>query len=122
MEVKVASQGRQALRNSNDIKRISAEGNEANIQTENISNVKKTDFKPVTVDDAKKAVDRVNKILEDKTTHLEYDEDKNFKSVMIMKVVDNTTNEVLREIPSKQIMDLIAQFSEMAGLVINKKA
>ena len=122
MEVKVASQGRQALRNSNDIKSISTEGNEVNIQTENISNLKKTDFKPVSVDDAKKAVDKVNKILEDKTTHVEYDEDKNFKSVMIMKVVDNKTNEVLREIPSKQIMDLIAQFSEMAGLVINKRA
>jgi flagellar protein FlaG len=41
---------------------------------------------------------------------------------MIMKVVDNNTHEVVNQIPSKQVMDMIAQFSEMAGLVLDKKA
>ncbi|WP_026881230.1 flagellar protein FlaG [Clostridium akagii] len=121
MDVKVTSQGGQNSYDINDSNGASNQGNETSIQSMNKSDAKNTEFKPVSVDDAKKAVDKVNKLLEDKTTHVEYQEDANFKSVMVMKVVDNTTNEVLREIPSKQIMDLIAQFAEMAGLVLDKK-
>lgn len=121
MDVKVSGQGRQTLRSTNDINGINLEGNRTNIEIKNAGNVKTSEQKPVSVDQAKRAVDKVNKILEDKTTHVEYDEDKDFKSVMIMKVVDNKTNEILREIPSKQIMDLIDTFAEMAGLVIDKK-
>ncbi len=124
MEIKGSSQGRQNLGNTNDIKSGITQGTAINVETKNVSDTKKSksESESVTSADAKKAVDKVNKLLEDKTTHLEYEEDKNFKSVLIMKVVDNNTHEVLSEIPSKQIMDLIAQFAEMAGLVLDKKA
>lgn len=120
MEVKGSSQGRQALVNTNDIKGSSTEAT-TSIESKDIGNVKNSEQNTVSLGDAKKAVDKVNKLLEDKTVHVEYSEDANFKSVMIMKVVDNKTNEVLREIPSKQIMDLIERFAEMTGVVINKK-
>jgi flagellar protein FlaG len=71
---------------------------------------------------AKKATDKINKLLEDTQTHIEYDQDKNFKQVMVMKVIDNNTHQVVNQIPSKQILDMIAQFCEMAGLILNKKA
>lgn len=121
MEIKGSSQGRQNLGSPSDIKTGSTQEATTDGEIKNVSGTKNSKSEQVTSADAKKAVDKVNKLLEDKTTHLEYEEDKNFNSVLIMKVVDNNTHEVLSEIPSKQIMDLIAQFAEMAGLVLDKK-
>lgn len=70
----------------------------------------------------KKAVDVVNDLLKDKSTHIEYEQDENFKNTTIVKVVDNVTKQVVNEIPSKKILDMVAQFCEMAGLIVNKKA
>lgn len=72
--------------------------------------------------DAKKAAEVVNRLLENKSVHIEYEQDSDFKYIMIMKVVDNDTNQVINEIPSKKILDMVAQFCEMAGLIVNKKA
>lgn len=71
---------------------------------------------------AKKAADKANEFLKDKNTHIEYEQDKTFKQVMIMKVVDNNTRNVINEIPSKQFLDMIVDFSAMGGLILNKKA
>jgi Uncharacterized flagellar protein FlaG len=76
----------------------------------------------VTVKDAQKAIDKLNKLLEDSSTHIEYEQDNTFKYVMIMRVVDNNTKQIIKEIPSKKILDMVAQFCEMAGFVLDKKA
>lgn len=122
MEVKVSSQGRQNLYNVNDNSGISTQDTQENVKI-NVSETNSIDKdKGVTVEEAKKATEKINKLLEDKSTHIEYEQDKDFKSVMIMKVVDNNTKQVLNEIPSKQILDMISQFCQMAGLVLDKKA
>lgn len=122
MEVKVSSQGRQNLYNVNDNSGISTQDTQENVKI-NVSETNSIDKdKGVTVEEAKKATEKINKLLEDKSTHIEYEQDKDFKNVMIMKVVDNNTKQVLNEIPSKQILDMISQFCQMAGLVLDKKA
>lgn len=38
-----------------------------------------------------------------------------------VRVVDNVTNEVIKEIPSKKMMDIVASFYERIGIIIDKK-
>ncbi len=41
---------------------------------------------------------------------------------VMVKIVDKDTGEVLNEIPPKKILDLLASFSKMTGILVDKKA
>lgn len=70
----------------------------------------------------KNSVDKINKLLEDKSTHLVYEAHDSFKHDIIIKIVDNKTNEVVREIPPRKLLDMVAKLCELAGVFINQKA
>ncbi|WP_234119607.1 flagellar protein FlaG [Clostridium hydrogenum] len=128
MDVKLLSQGGQNSYNLDSNVNISAQQAQANydnsLQGNNDLGADSTKSKnqPISAVDAKKAADKVNELLKDKATHIEYEPDKNFSQVMIMKVVDNSSNEVVNEIPSKQFLDMVASMCEINGLILNKKA
>ena len=67
------------------------------------------------------AVKKINKFLDGEGIHVQY-EKHDVLNQMIIKVIDNTTNEVIKEIPSKKILDMVAKMCEMAGILVNKKA
>jgi len=69
----------------------------------------------------KNAVSKINKILEGEGTHLQYEKHEVLNE-MIIRVIDNNTNEVIEEIPSKKILDMVAKMCEMAGILVDKKA
>ena len=69
----------------------------------------------------KNAVSKINKFLEGEGTHLQY-EKHDVLNQMIVKVIDNNTNEVINEIPSRKILDMVAKMCEMAGILVDKKA
>lgn len=69
----------------------------------------------------KKAVDKLNKFLEDDRTHAEYEVHDKLKDIMI-KIVDDKTGEVIQEIPPKKILDMVAKMCEMVGIIFDKKA
>ena len=71
--------------------------------------------------EVKNAVSKINKLLEGQGSHLQY-EKHDVLSQMIIKVIDNNTNEVIKEIPSKKILDMVAKMCEMAGILMYKKA
>jgi len=71
--------------------------------------------------EVKSAVSKINKFLEGESTHLQYEKHDVFNE-MIIKVIDNNTNEVINEIPSRKILDMVAKMCEMAGILVNKKA
>lgn len=122
MDVRSLSHGGQSLNELNDNSVYNAEGIQSTKTDDNVSSIKTEKNDSISVQDAKKATEKINKLLEDKSTHIEYEADKDFKQVIIMKVVDNDTNKVLNEIPSKQILDMVAQFCEMAGILLDKRA
>jgi len=86
--------------------------------TENNNSQSKSENKEKEI---KSAVIKINKFLEGETTHLQY-EKHDVLNEMIVKVVDNNTNEVLREIPLRKILDMVAKMCEMAGVLVDKKA
>ncbi|WP_123053466.1 flagellar protein FlaG [Clostridium sp. JN-1] len=77
--------------------------------------------KSVEEKDVKKAVDKFNKLLEDKSTHLEYEVYGKFKDIVV-RVVDDSTKDVIQEVPPKNIIDMIDKFCEMAGMFVDKRA
>lgn len=77
--------------------------------------------KKVSEKEVSKAVDKLNKLLEDTDTHVEYEVHKELKDIMI-KIVDNKTNRVIQEIPPKKILDMVAKLCELAGVLLDKRA
>ena len=71
--------------------------------------------------EVKNAVSKINKVLEGEGTHLQY-EKHDVLNEMIIRIIDNNTNEVIKEIPSKKILDMVAKMCEMAGILVDKKA
>ena len=69
----------------------------------------------------KNAVGKINKLLEGQSTHLQY-EKHDVLNQMIIKVIDDNTSQVIEEIPSRKILDMVAKMLEMAGILIDKKA
>lgn len=67
------------------------------------------------------AVTKINKFLEGDGTHLQYEKHDVFNQ-MIIKVIDNNTNQVINEIPSKSVLDMVAKMCEIAGILVDKKA
>ena len=71
--------------------------------------------------EVRNAVSKINKVLEGEGTHLQY-EKHDVLNQMIIRVIDDYTNEVIKEIPSKKILDMVAKMCEMAGILVDKKA
>ena len=71
--------------------------------------------------EVKNAVKKINKFLDGDGTHVQY-EKHDVLNEMIVRVIDNNTNEVIKEIPSKKILDMVAKMCEMAGVLVDKKA
>lgn len=71
--------------------------------------------------DLANAVDKLNKFLEDNKTHAEYEVHEKLNDIMI-KIVDDKTGDVIKEIPPKKILDMVAKMCEMVGALFDKKA
>lgn len=100
---------------------VQTDNTPGNLENDSQNSGTSSDNGGISQEAAKKATDKINKLLEDTSTHIEYEQDKNLKQVMIMKVVENGTNKVLREVPSKQVLEMLSDFSRITGLLINGK-
>lgn len=75
---------------------------------------------PVNEKVVSEAVDRMNKALEGSSRRFEYSVHEKTHGIMI-KVIDERTGDVIREIPPKKILDMIANMMEMAGLLVDER-
>ena len=41
---------------------------------------------------------------------------------IMVKIIDNQTDEVIKEIPSEKILDMVAKLCEMVGILVDEKA
>jgi flagellar protein FlaG len=126
MEVNSTSQGRQlsldaAVSGSNIQQNYNSSGSTIDLEIVKIFNDENNVDKPVTEENVKKAVDKFNPLLEENDTHFEYEMYGKFKDT-VLKLVDNNTKKVIKEIPPKNIIDMVNKFCELAGLFVNKKA
>lgn len=66
------------------------------------------------------AVNKVNKMLEGTSRRFEYSIHDKINGIMV-KVIDESTGKVIREIPPKKILDMVANMMEMAGLLVDER-
>lgn len=79
------------------------------------SRAKKADEKEL-----KHAVDIANNVLFKNNTHLQFRIHDITKDVMV-KIVDNETGDVIKEIPPEKMLDLVAKIWEIAGIIVDEK-
>lgn len=65
------------------------------------------------------ALKKINNFLKDEKTHAEYSFHKDFGTLMI-KIVDEKTNEVILETPPQKILDMVASMCRQVGLLDRK--
>lgn len=67
-----------------------------------------------------KSVGIANKILFKDNTHLKFQVHDITKDIMV-QIIDDKTGEVLKEIPPKKIIDMVANMCEALGIFVDKK-
>lgn len=66
------------------------------------------------------AVEKLNKALEGTNRRMEYSVHERTNGIMV-KVIDEATGKVIREVPPKKILDMVANMMEMAGLIVDER-
>ncbi|MFY0543166.1 flagellar protein FlaG [Brevibacillus sp. H7] len=67
-----------------------------------------------------KELNHLNKWLESKSSHLKFVLHDELNKYYV-QVINDSTNEVIKEIPSKKIMDIVANFYEKLGFIVDRK-
>ncbi len=98
-----------------EVQRIS----EDSIPTE--ENKSQEENKGYNLHEVNKAVEKLNKVMEDEDIYAEYKIHDKFNQIMI-KIIDRNTKEILLEVPPKKILDMVAKMCEMVGVLVDKKA
>lgn len=73
-----------------------------------------------TYDEVKQAAEQVNAFLQASGTHVQFELHQETKRMML-EVKDDRTGEVLRTIPSKELLDLSTRIGEMVGVLLDKQ-
>lgn len=66
------------------------------------------------------AMERANRVISGTDRRFEISVHEKTNNIMI-KVINTSTNEVVREIPPEKILDLIGNLMEMAGLIVDER-
>ena len=69
---------------------------------------------------AKKMTDSMNKFLESTNTELRFKYHDELETYYVT-LINSQTDEVVREIPSKKLMDMYAAMCEFVGILVDKK-
>ena len=69
----------------------------------------------------KKAMDKLADFISNDNVKVEYEFHKVFHDIII-KITDKNTKQVIVEVPSQKVLDVVAKMCEMAGILFDKKA
>ena len=67
-----------------------------------------------------KVIERMNDFLKESNTHLKFQFHDGLQKYYVA-IVDDTTNEVIKEIPPKKLLDMYAAMTDYLGLLVDKK-
>jgi flagellar protein FlaG len=66
------------------------------------------------------AIERANKAVQGPDTYCKFTVHKKTNEICV-KIVNSETNEVIKEIPSEKILDMVAKMCELAGIFVDEK-
>jgi flagellar protein FlaG len=65
-------------------------------------------------------IERANKALSGGNRSFEFSIHEGTQQIMV-KVIDNDTKEIIREIPNEKILDMVSKMWEMAGIFVDER-
>lgn len=74
-----------------------------------------------TRDQVANAVDKINQVVQLASQGVEFSLNNDFNK-LIVKVVDQQTNEVIRQIPSEEVLEIARSLDKLQGLLIRQTA
>jgi flagellar protein FlaG len=116
MEISIQKQGVAVSKTNHAGTQLTAGQKDGDSQT-----VETAAEKNVSSKDLQKTVEQLNRWLQQsETTHLKFRLHDQLNEYYV-EVVNDETNEVIRQIPSKKILDIAAKMQEMIGLLVDEK-
>ena len=108
---------------SNIVKAEKSEPKERKMDTNanDASDIPNSSLSKVNRDDLIKATENVNKAFQPFNQGLHFRVNDETKQ-LVVQIVNQETNEVIKEIPSKELLELEARLREMVGLFLDEKA
>ncbi|HEY9062151.1 MAG TPA: flagellar protein FlaG [Pseudobacteroides sp.] len=85
----------------------------------NMSSYEKSEL-PISDKVVIEAIEKANKAILGSNRSFEFSIHEKTKAIMV-KVIDNETHEVIREIPSEKILDMVANLWEVAGIMVDER-
>lgn len=76
--------------------------------------------KEATKQELMRSMDALNKMMQPNNTHLNFVLHERLQEYYV-QVVDNQSEEVIKEIPSKKILDMVAEMKSKIGILIDEK-
>ncbi len=98
---------------------VKKSGSSANVPAEDKGMVAETEKENAT-SKMKDAIDKVNKKIEPTKTRCEFSYHEETKRISI-KVIDQKTEETIREIPPEETLDMLSKIWELAGLMVDER-
>ncbi|MGG1630243.1 flagellar protein FlaG [Rossellomorea sp. NRS-1567] len=90
------------------------------IQAQERHNEETTTKEPVTKEKMEDVVNGMNEFMSTSNTHLKFEFHDELKEYYVT-IVDDRTQEIVKEIPAKRILDMHAAMTEFVGLMVDKK-
>ncbi|MED1204392.1 flagellar protein FlaG [Heyndrickxia acidicola] len=73
-----------------------------------------------TKENVQKVVDALNKFVSASSTHIQFKFHEKLKEYYVT-IVNDQTNQVVQEIPSKKLLDIYAAMNDYLGMIMDKK-
>lgn len=67
-----------------------------------------------------RAIEKANSTLRGVDKRFEFSIHEGTREIMV-KVIDDTTDEIIREIPPEKILDMVAKIWELVGILVDRK-
>ncbi|WP_378950597.1 flagellar protein FlaG [Pelosinus sp. sgz500959] len=110
-----------AMKSSSEFQVVSTTNkNGSAVKSETPSNENKTEKKPVNVDDVKQMTEAMNHFLQVSNAGMQVTLHEKTQELMV-RFVDSKSGQVLKEFPSHEFLDTIANIREYVGLLLDKK-
>lgn len=86
-----------------------------------VANSKELDNqKSISKTEKDREIEGLNKWLKTSNTHLKFQLHEKLNEYYV-QIINDDTSEVIREVPSKKMMDMVAKMHEMVGLLVDEK-
>ncbi|ADI28067.1 flagellar protein FlaG [Geobacillus sp. G4] len=92
----------------------------AAVQPQEVGGSASSLFQPLSEEAVEKVVNGLNELVQPSHTSIRFELHKELHEYYV-QVVDEKTQEVIREIPPKKLLDMYAAMMEFVGLLVDKK-